>query len=169
MHAYFRVSATGRLGNDLRSLHLVDVENLLGSTRFTAHDVTASATAYAAVASVAPHDLVVVSSSHFTAPATWFGWGSARRIVRSGPDGADLALIEILVTENVAARFDRVVIASGDGIFADAAAQLQQAKVAVTVVPSRIAVSPAEARRPRCPLLRINPGIDPGVALRAAF
>jgi hypothetical protein len=118
----------------LRSLHLIDVENLLGGTSFSEADVAATADVYRAVAGVAIADLVIVSSSHHTALPAWFGWGKARRVVRSGPDGADLALIEIIKTENVAVRFDRIVIGSGDGIFASPAAHLQAAGVAVTVV-----------------------------------
>jgi hypothetical protein len=130
-----------RPDTSVRSLHLVDVENLLGGTSFTETDVVVAAAAYGTVAAVAAGDLVVVSSSHHTAFATWFGWGDARRVVRSGQDGADLALIEIIETENVAMRFDRVVIASGDKIFAVSAAQLQAAGVEVTVVSRRQSLS----------------------------
>lgn len=125
----------------IRSLHLVDIENLLGGTSFGETDAVIAAASYDVVADVGPTDLVVVSSSHHTAPAAWFGWGKARHVVRSGPDGADLALIEIIDTENVAVRFDRVVIASGDKIFAQPAAQLQAAGAAVTVVSRRDSLS----------------------------
>jgi hypothetical protein len=124
-----------------RSLHLVDVENLVGGTTFREVDVAVTAAAYKPVATMGPSDLVVVASSHFTAPQTWFGWGSARRLVRSGPDGADLALIEVIETESVATRFSRVVVASGDKIFAEAAAWLQAQGVNVTVVTRADALS----------------------------
>jgi hypothetical protein len=124
-----------------RSLHLIDVENLLGGTAFTEADVAAVRLAYTAVAGVVEGDFEIVGSSHFTAPAVWFGWGNARRVVRSGRDGADLALIEILETENVSARFGRVVIASGDQIFAEHAARLHRQGVRVTVVTRRDSLS----------------------------
>jgi hypothetical protein len=125
-----------------RSLHLVDVENLAGGTTFREVDVAVIAAAYEPVASIGANDLVVVASSHFTAVQTWFGWGGGvRRLVRSGPDGADLALIEVLETEGVATRFDRVVIASGDRIFAEPAALLQVQYVDVTVVTRADALS----------------------------
>src|SRR4051812_22281292 len=79
-----------------RALHLVDVENLLGGPWFTVGEVTAISLAYARTAGVAAGDLVVVASSHHTALAVWFGWGDARRLVRSGPDGADLALLDVI-------------------------------------------------------------------------
>jgi len=66
-----------------RALHLIDVENLVGTTTYTEADVAVTAAAYGPVAAVGPTDLVVVSSSHHTALATWFGWPSARR----GPFG----------------------------------------------------------------------------------
>src|SRR5829696_6714290 len=125
----------------VRSLHLVDVENLIGGTAYAELDVAITAAAYASVASVGATDLVVVASSHRTAAATWFGWGPARRVVRSGADGADLALIEIIDTEDVAARFDRVVIGSGDKIFADPSARLQLMGVTVTAVSRASALS----------------------------
>lgn len=124
-----------------RTLHLIDVENLLGGTTFTEADVAALKLAYTAVAGVAKGDFEIVGSSHYTAPAVWFGWRNARRVVRSGRDGADLALIEILETENVSVRFGRVVIASGDQIFAEHAAHLHRKDVKVTVVTRRESLS----------------------------
>lgn len=117
-----------------RAMHLVDVENLLGGTSFSRQDVTAVAGAYAVAAQVGPRDQIVIASSHNTAAQVWFGWGEARRLVRSGPDGADLALLEVIDSENLAGRFERVVIGSGDKIFAHPAARLQAAGVKLAVV-----------------------------------
>jgi hypothetical protein len=125
---------TADASDGTRSIHLVDVENLLGGAAFTKGDAAATAAVYASVATVAARDHMVVASSHFAAPAAWFGWGHARRVVRSGPDGADLALLGIIENENLAVRFDRIVIASGDKIFAEAAARLQGVGAKVTVV-----------------------------------
>jgi hypothetical protein len=80
-------------------------------------------------------DQIVLATSHHAAAPAWFSWpATARRLVRSGQNGADLALLHVLACESVAARFDRVVIGSGDGIFAYEAARLQAVGVAVTVV-----------------------------------
>ena len=55
----------------------------------------------------------------------WFHWDRpARRLVGSGPDGADLKLLEVLANESVSERYKTVVIGSGDGIFAEPAAKL---------------------------------------------
>lgn len=82
------------------------------------------------------HDQVIIGVSHVGVLNSWMGWeGTQPRIVaQSGPDGADLVLLEVLTTERVAARYDEVVIASGDGIFTDAVTALQAAGAVVTVV-----------------------------------
>jgi len=117
-----------------RVLHLVDVENLLGGTTFTIGDVRDLRTLYSRVAGSSDDDLEVIATSHSCAAAAWFGWApAALRRVRSGPNGADQALLEEL-DGWVAGRFERVVIGSGDGIFALAAARLQRLGVQVTVV-----------------------------------
>ena len=67
----------------------------------------------------------VVASSHYFAEMVWFHWDRpARRLVGSGPDGADLKLLEVLVNEGVSERYKTVFIGSGDGIFAEPAAKL---------------------------------------------
>jgi uncharacterized LabA/DUF88 family protein len=58
-------------------------------------------------------------------------------VVRSGADGADLALIEVLTGEHVHERFDEVVLVSGDGIFVEAVEKLEGTGVHVTVVADR--------------------------------
>jgi hypothetical protein len=150
-----------------RTMHLVDVENLLGGTSFVESDVALAAVAYGAVADVSFGDLTVIASSHYTALAAWFGWPKARRVVRSGPNGADLALIRVIETENLAASFDRVTIASGDGIFAHPAARLQSEGVAVRVVTRPESLSRALTFAVRdVRFLNIEP--DPSAAARVA-
>lgn len=48
-----------------------------------------------------------------------------RILVRDGRDGADEALIDMVDVEHLAKRFERLVIASGDGKFADVTAAAQ--------------------------------------------
>lgn len=58
-----------------------------------------------------------------------------RLMAREGPDGADLALLdEVRDYKWVAERFHRIVIGSGDGIFAELAAALTGLGVHVGVV-----------------------------------
>lgn len=82
--------------------------------------------------------MTVLATSHFAAGQAWMAWPSAtRRLVRSGADGADLALLDVIDSESLHLRFDRVVIGSGDGIFALAAGRLQRLGCPVTVVSRR--------------------------------
>ena len=60
-------------------------------------------------------------------------WRNGRPLEGYGADGADRALLELL-TDDVPRRFERVLIASGDGIFADAGAALAGRGVHLTVV-----------------------------------
>jgi hypothetical protein len=68
-------------------------------------------------------------------------WPSARYLARSGPDGADLALLDVISCERVAERFTHVLIASGDHIFAGEAAVLIARGCHVTVVSRYTALS----------------------------
>lgn len=136
-----RTVRDSRLGPTPRTLHLIDIENLVGSTGFKTGSVASVANNYGTAAEICCEDHVIVASSHFTALPVWCGWPNARRLVRSGADGADLALIKVIETEDIPRRFDRVVIASGDGIFAEPAAWLQAHGCAVTVVTRRDALS----------------------------
>lgn len=81
---------------------------------------------------------VVASSTHTVVqcPDLWWAWRDARRLHRSGPDGADLELVEVL-SGPLAARCQHVEIWSGDHIFSDAARQLRSHGTRVTVRAAR--------------------------------
>ena len=93
------------------------------------------------LAGVGAHDHIVIASSHLALKSTGCWWPGARYLVRSGPDGADLALLDLLSRERVADRFRDVTIASGDGIFTQAASVLTAAGCVVTVVSQRARLS----------------------------
>ena len=117
-----------------RQLILIDIENLTGTPSPTWEQVQ---TAKAALGQVVPgfdDAQHIVACSHHAAPTVAFAFRSARHLWRSGPDGADLALLDVLENERVGERFERVTICSGDGIFAESAAWLAKADVDVTVV-----------------------------------
>jgi hypothetical protein len=88
----------------------------------------------------------VLAASHLALLNAGLGWPHARYRVRSGRDGADLELIDVLEHENVATRFSHVVIGSGDGRFGVAAASLADRGVRITVVSRRGSLSPGLAR-----------------------
>ena len=79
-------------------------------------------------------DSIVIACNHGAAPTVSFGWRGPRLVIRSGRNGADLALLEAMEEENIPGRFSEAVVASGDGIFAEAVARLEALEVPVTVV-----------------------------------
>jgi hypothetical protein len=129
-----------------RTLHLVDIENLAGAPIPSLMQVMDVQDRYARNLSVGIDDLVVMASSHLGLVNTALGWPHARYRVRSGPDGADLALLDVIWHENVATRFSHVVIGSGDGTFVSAAQALTDRGVLVTVACRWGSLSPRLAR-----------------------
>jgi NYN domain len=120
-----------------RTLHVVDIENLAGAAVPTRDLVTEVQDRYLACLAFGAEDQVVLAASHLGLLNTGLGWPHARYRVRSGRDGADLELIDVLEHENIAARFSHVVIGSGDGLFGHAAARLAARGVHITVVSRR--------------------------------
>ena len=129
-----------------RALHLVDIENLAGAPVPNLALVTEVQGRYLARLGVGVDDQVVMAASHRGLLDAAVGWPHARYRVRSGKDGADLALIDVLEHENVAARFSHVVIGSGDGIFGRSAASLAARGVRITVVSRHGSLSSGLAR-----------------------
>jgi len=125
----------------VRRLHLVDIENLAGASLPSLGQIREVQDLYARCLGISPVDQVVIASSHLTWLNAARGWPRVGYRVRSGPDGADLALLDVLRYENVAGRFTHVAIGSGDGIFASAAEVLADAGVWVTVVSRRRGLS----------------------------
>jgi len=118
-------STTSRTrGAKRRRVHLVDLENLAGSSHVTESHARWLRDVYLGTGMVAHGDHVILGVSHHNQLAAGYGWPDARRVVRSGPNGADLALQEVMATENLAGRFDSCIVATGDGGFAEAIAAL---------------------------------------------
>jgi hypothetical protein len=117
-----------------RSLVLIDIENLLATPVPTTHAVDLMVDALRCVLPTYTDSQRIVACSHHAAPNVAFSFPGARHLWRSGPDGADLALLDVLENEDVDERFDQVAICSGDGIFARSAARLATGGVSVTVV-----------------------------------
>ena len=116
-----------------RRLVVVDVENIAGGPCKTEDCVRWVRQRLMDIGAVRAGDVVVVGVDGCGQTSVGWGWPGARVVVGHGPDGADRALLEELA-DRVPQRFDSVVLASGDGIFADAVASLIAQHVAVTVV-----------------------------------
>jgi hypothetical protein len=125
-----------------RRLHLIDIENLAGDPLPSFSQVRHARSVYAGCLALGAMDQVEVASSHLTLLNAALGWPHAHYRVRSGPDGADLALLDVLWHENVASRFTQVAIGSGDHVFAEPAGHLAAQGVWVTVVSLRHCLSP---------------------------
>jgi hypothetical protein len=119
-----------------RRLALVDNENIVGGARLTDASVRWGKNALSGVVRIGAGDHVVVGSTHVGVLQVAANSRGVRHVVRSGPDGADWVLLDVLV-ENVPDRFGEVVLASGDGIFAPAVSLLAESGVATTVVGRR--------------------------------
>jgi hypothetical protein len=117
-----------------RQLHLIDVENLVGSPYFCATDVVNVRRRYDRLIEATDWDQVfVATSARSNALDAGLGWGEGRMTFAPGENGAERALLDIAPLE-FAASFKRVVIASGDHYFAEYAAALGALNVSVTVV-----------------------------------
>lgn len=129
-----------------RTLHVVDIENLAGVAIPTLVQVNEVQDWYLTRLGFGAADQAVLASSHLGLINAALGWPHARYRVRSGRDGADLELLDVLEHEDVARRFSHVVIGSGDGVFGQVAESLRDRGVRVTVVsrPGSLAVALAK-------------------------
>jgi hypothetical protein len=117
-----------------RVIHFIDIENIAKSPRLTEAQVRLTRALYIKSGLYKEGDLVFIACGQANSAAVGFGWPSAHRTSRPGRDGADFELIEAIKREKVSERFDRAVIASGDGIFTTRAEILRRQGVEVTVV-----------------------------------
>ena len=120
-----------------RRLVVVDIENRVGGAVMAAEDAAQVRRCLQEVVGLREDEQVIIGTSHIGAMSTGLGWPGARYLWRSGVNGADLALRDVLTGERIEERFDEVVLASCDGIFTDAVAALGAAGVKVTIVAHR--------------------------------
>lgn len=122
---------------DRRTLALCDIENLMGTSprSITASQMEATVEEFSSKAELASNDLLVVAVNPALAFDVHRAAPHAGLRCRSGPDGADLALLELVHDPFwVAQRFGRVVIGSGDGIFTEAVVALNHTEAATVVI-----------------------------------
>jgi hypothetical protein len=147
-----------------RALHLIDIENLAGNPVPGRIDVLLVRYRYHKRVGFSANDQAIVGCNHLAFRHAGFSWPGVRYLLRSGENGADLVLLDVIRHEQVAERFSHVVIASGDGIFAPEAAGLAALGCHVTVASRRDALS----RRLRLTAHRIiyldPPGLGTGPA-----
>jgi hypothetical protein len=118
-----------------RRLHAIDVENLLGGGPLTAARLRAWSDAYAGLGVFRCGDHVAIGVDVTGAAEVMLALRSPRVVLGRGRDGADRALLAVLRDElDPTRRYAELVLASGDGIFADEVARLRARGLAVTVV-----------------------------------
>jgi len=127
-----------------RAMHLIDIENLCMAANPSFEQVAEARRSYLELVKPGEYDqfLVTVSSRHNLAAAA-FGWSGADLKCREGHDGADYLLAEAILDGHLEDRFDKIVVASGDGGLAPFVHKLTKILKNVLVVsqPTAIAFS----------------------------
>ena len=120
---------------NVRTLHIVDIENLMGDPHAGTTAVAEAFRAYLTRAGYRPGDLVLVAANPELAFAIEAAAPVPHRLwTRPGADGADSILVERVSKEFATARFDRVAIGSGDHAFAPLAEAVSESGTPVVVV-----------------------------------
>jgi hypothetical protein len=115
-----------------RRLVVVDLENIAGGPCQTEDCAAWVRRRLADAGALRPGDHVTVAVDEGALPSVVWVWQGSVCRWGHGRDGADLALVEEL-GQRVHERFDEVVLASGDGLFAETVAALVARGVRVTV------------------------------------
>lgn len=123
------------LGYD-RSVHLLDIENLLSAGEIEANAINAVFADYKKQVTVMKEDLLIVgvSSVEGLMAVAMSNLRNCRLLYRPGKDGADLALQEVLDHEQLECRFEVVHVATGDGGFSASVAALAGRGAYVVVI-----------------------------------
>ena len=116
-----------------RTAFIVDIDNLCGSGLAPKHMVEGAVGAIHNRYHPSGNDLVYCAATALAAYHCKAVWPSCTVRVGRGQDGSDLQLLKDADPKWLAERFSRVVIASGDGIFAELATDLVGMGVRVEV------------------------------------
>lgn len=120
------------------TLHIVDIENLAGDAYPPPWAARWALTAYGQVSGHRTGDLAYVAANRYLLAGIGFHKPfSCQLRTASGPDGADLALIDAAPSSWVGTRFRRLVVGSGDHAFVPLAVDALEAGLEVVVVARR--------------------------------
>lgn len=122
----------------MQALHLVDIENLASGWCHSQMGL-AALDSYFRVAGWVEGDLVVVAANHRLAVAIGFDIDIAHRLIVNGleADAADRELLDHAAGDWVQRAVDRVVVGSGDAIFAPMIERFGRLGLATMVVASK--------------------------------
>lgn len=105
-----------------RSLHLGDIENLMGGPRADLSAIYQVRSCYLDTVPIGEDDHFVIGANPQFAPFARVFWPSAELVAMGGPNGADIALIKrVKDVPFIASLYDRIVIGSGDRAFTEVA------------------------------------------------
>lgn len=126
----------------IRTLHLVDLENLAGDPMASKDEALAALDLYLDLSDHRAGDQVVLAANPGMISRIGFDTPVPCSLhAARGKDGADLVLLSHAAPEQVAVRFDRLVIGSGDGEFAATAIAVRDRGAPVLVVTRRRSLS----------------------------
>jgi hypothetical protein len=118
-----------------RTLHVIDIENLMGGPRLGRRRLHDASVSYKLIAHFEVGDHAIVAANPAIVLDVGLEWAGCRILSARGQHGADRALLECLRdAEDIASRFDRVIFGSGDGIFSKAVRDIRANGVAVGVI-----------------------------------
>jgi hypothetical protein len=117
-----------------RTLHVIDIENLVGGSAAGPAAVGPALSRYRAAVPVRVGDHAVIGAGPTLAVAAGLAWTGARLVLGHGIDGADRALLDAVDIDFVVRRYERVVVASGDHCFARLARALRARDLDVVIV-----------------------------------
>ena len=121
----------------MRTLHLLDIENLAGGGRLRPDEAARAVGRFQEAIRVGPCDPLIVACGPTSVLAAGSAVRHSRLLIGRGVDGADLRLLEVLATDPIVERVDEIVLGSGDGIFAPIVADLEAAGCPVTIASHR--------------------------------
>lgn len=116
-----------------RRFIVVDMENIVGGGVLSVEAGEWVRKEIVAVIGERVGDQVVVGTARNGCLNAGLAWTGARRVMRDGASGADLALLEVL-GEDIEARFAEVIVISGDHIFSERVSEIAGSGLKVTVV-----------------------------------
>ena len=126
-----------------RTVHVVDVENLIGEDHrdATVEQIRAVIEDYRQLVGARDGDLFFFGANPELKFRVMVATGSNQVRGYKGKDGADKALLDVVDGDWVVGQFDRVCVASGDHAFAPLARSLKGEGLHVTVVSRPMSVS----------------------------
>jgi len=138
-----QTTSTHPSNRPVRSLHLVDLENLAMDPDPSDRVLDEALSAYHSLVPPSRADLVILSASTRLSHRIAFHVERLGRLLPAGggPNAADLALLGEAPVRWVVERFDRLVIVSGDGIFSDLSDRVRRAGREVCVASWRAPLS----------------------------